>query len=186
MSQDAVAAALGTWFGGTLQTDPDGGQRRYTGGPIDGLNTLYIGMPAHFPQSYFFQGQPSGTKNGAIAVVRMEDPEEERMSYGGVGAWWRVAHPVILHVYHLSRATHAEDARADLRRIQDAIRDQLRMDTTLGGLVFSAGEHDTVAGGATGSGHKWKTTGTATAGGQHETRSDWSLTVVEHVQSGGS
>jgi hypothetical protein len=182
MSQQAVMAALGTWFGGTLQTDPDGGQRRYTGGPISGVGTMYVGFPAKFPGSAFWVGQPPGSLSGAVVVLRAEEPHEERASFGGAGAWWRVAHPIIVHVYHLSKHTHAEDARADLRTMQDAFRARLRTDTTLGKQVFSCGEHDPAPGGATGSGHKWKSTVTASSGGQHETRSDWSLTVVEYTQ----
>lgn len=183
MSQADVMDALGTWFGGTLQTDPDGGARRYAGGPVAGLNMFYTGFPSKFPGSYFFEGQPPGTKAGSIAIIALGEPQEERLSFGGPGAWWRVAHPVVMHIYHKSNAAHAEDALASLRAVQDAIRDRLRADTTLGGRVFSAGEHDAVIGGAIGTGHKWKTTTPASANGTTEVRSDWSLTVVEHIQA---
>ena len=182
MSQASVIDAIGTWFGGTLQTDPDGGKRWYGGGPIPALGAMYVGFPSKFSGSQFTRSLPKGTPSGAIAVIKNEEPHEERVSFGGPGAWWRVAHPITILVYHRSTHTHAEDARADLRALQQAMRDRLRSDTTLGGKVFSAGEHDTVAGGATGSGHRWKTNGTASAGGVHETRSDWSLTVVEYTQ----
>jgi hypothetical protein len=183
MSQESVLNAIGTWFGGTLQTDPDGGQRWYTGGPMPVIGAMYIGFPTKFTGAQFTRSQPKGSPSGAIAVINNEEPHEERVSLGKNG-WYRVAHPITVRVYHRSTHTHAEDARKDLRALQQAMRDRLRSDTTLGGAVFSCGEHDPVPGGATGSGHKFKSTGTASSGGVHETRSDWSLTVVEFVQVG--
>lgn len=182
MSQATVMDALGVWFGGTLQTDPDGGKRWYSRGPIPAIGAMYVGFPSKFTGAQFTRSQAKGSPSGVIAVIKDEEPQEERASFGGPGAWWRVAHPITIHVYHRSTHTHAEDARADLRALQQAMRDRLRTDTTLGGKVFSCGEHDTVPGGATGSGHHWKTTATASSGGVHETRSDWSLTVVEYTQ----
>jgi hypothetical protein len=185
MSQASVMAAIGTTFGGTLQTDPDTGQRRYTGGPITYLGTLYIGYPADFPETAFYEGQDPGARFGAIAIVTLEEPTEQRMSLGPRG-WWRVAHPVTFKLYHKAAGKHAEDARANLRILQQELRDLLRADTTLGGQVFSIGEHDAQPSGATGTGHHFKTGKTATAGGKHETRSDWSLVAVEYVQGGAA
>lgn len=183
MSQESVLAAIGTWFGGTLQTDPDGGKRWYTGGPIAQIGAMYIGFPTRFTGAQFKRNLGAGAQSGAIAVISNQEPHEERVSLGKNG-WWRVAHPITVHVYHRSEHTHAEDALRDLRALQQALRDRLRADTTLGGAVFSCGEHDTVPGGATGSGHKFKSTTPATSGGRTETRSDWSLTVIEFVQGG--
>jgi hypothetical protein len=183
MSQATVMEAIATTFGGTLQTDPDGGQRRYTGGPIPVLGTLYDGFPEHFPASALFAGQDSGARFGALAIVVIEEPQEQRSSIGANG-WWRVAHPVTIYFYHLAKGGHAEDARANIRDLQQSLRNTLRADTTLGSRVFSCGEADPQSTGAMGSGHRFKTGLTASAGGRHETRTTWQLTAVEFVQGG--
>src|SRR5581483_7972637 len=125
MSQESVVAALGEWFGGTLQTDPDGGKRWYTGGPIPRIGAMYIGFPSKFTGAQFIRNQSAGAPSGAIAVINNGEPHEERMSIGKNG-WWRVAHPITIHVYHRSTHAHAEDAQVDLRALQQAMRDRLR------------------------------------------------------------
>jgi hypothetical protein len=92
----------------------------------------------------------------------------------------RITHPVTVHLYHRSTAKHAEDARANLRSVQDRLAERLRQDPTLGGTVFSAGESDTGPGSS--NGHAWRSNVTASSGGRHETRSDWSFAVVEYTQ----
>ena len=185
MSQESVMDALGTTFGGTLQTDPDGEQRRYTGGPIPVLGTIFIGFPEHYTAESFFEGQGKGAKFGAIAVITLEEPSEQRMSIGPDG-WWRVAHPVTMNIYHVGNGKHAEDARKNLRALQTSLRNLLRADTTLGRRVFSCGEADPQSTGAAGGGHHFKTGQTASSGGRHETRTIWELTAVEYAQGGSS
>jgi hypothetical protein len=182
MSQTTVMAALGAWFGGIPAQDPEPGPgvRRYTGGLIPGLGMLYTGFPERFPGSFFTANQGPGAQHGAIGILRLEDPHEVRASLGPHGLR-RVTHPVTFHLYHRSTAKHAEDARGDLRDLQDQLSARLRADPTLGGLVFTAGESDTGPG--AGTGNAWRTNVTASSGGRHETRSDWSFTVVEYLQS---
>jgi hypothetical protein len=180
MSQSTVMSALAGWFGGRPVEEPvpEAGVRRYTGGPIIGLGMLYTGFPERFPGSDFTANQPPGAQHGAIAVVRLEDPHEVRVGLGPQGLR-RVTHPVTMHVYHRSTAKHAEDARAHLRLLQDELAARLRSDATLGGLVFTAGESDTGPG--AGEGHAFRTNVTASSGGRHETRSDWTFTVAEYT-----
>lgn len=185
MSQASVMDALGVTFGGTLQADPDGRQRRYAGGPIPVLGTIYIGFPEHWPATALFAGQDKGAEFGAMAVITLEEPSEQRSSIGPSG-WWRVAHPVIVNIYHRGNGKHAEDARANLRELQTSLRNVLRADTTLGRRVFSCGEADPQSTGAAGSGHRFKTGQTASSGGKHETRTIWQLTAIEYVQGGSS
>jgi hypothetical protein len=180
MSQTTIIAALGAWFGGRPVADPapEPGVRRYTGGPVAGLGMLYTGFPERFPGSDFTANQDAGAQHGAIGILRMEEPHEVRATLGPQGMR-RITHPVTFHLYHRSTSKHAEDARANLRTLQDQLAALLRSDPTLGGAVFTAGESDTGPG--AGSGHTWRTNVTASSGGRHETRSDWSFTVVEYT-----
>lgn len=185
MGQNAAVAALAGFFGGAAITDPapEPGVRRYTGGPIKTLGTVYLGFPSKIPGSDFLIGQGPGAVHGAIAIIRAEEPEEQRLTLGP-HPLVRIAHPVVVHVYHRSTARHSEDARANLRDLQDALAALLRTDTTLDGAVFSAGEADPGSAGRTsGGGRRWHSGMTESAGGRHETRADWELTVVEIVQS---
>jgi hypothetical protein len=184
VSQTTVMAALGTWFGGTPVEDPapEAGVRRYSGGPITGLGMLYAGFPERFPASDFTADQPAGAEHGAIGVLRLEDPHEVRVALGPQGLR-RISHPVTFHLYHRSTAKHAEDARTHLRALQDELAARLRSDPTLGGAVFTAGESDTGPG--SGVGNAFRTNVTASSGGRHETRSDWTFTVVEYTSPEG-
>lgn len=185
MSQNAAMAALATWIGGAPAPDPapEPGVRRYRGGPVPALGTVYTGFPSRLPGSDFLAGQPAGAVHGAVAVIRLEEPDEQRLTLGP-HPLRRIAHPLLVHVYHRSTAKHSEDARAALRDLQDALSARLRSDTTLGGAVFSAGEADPTSGGKTsGNGHRWRVGMTESAGGRHETRSDWELTIIEIVSS---
>ena len=184
MSQTSVMAALGSWFGGSPIDDPapETGVRRYSGGSIAGLGMLYTGFPERFPASDFTANQPAGAQHGAIGVLRLEDPHEVRVSLGPHGLR-RITHPVTFHLYHRSTAKHAEDARGNLRALQDEMAARLRQDPTLGGLVFAAGESD--SGPGAGEGNAFRTNVTASSGGRHETRSDWTFTVVEYTSPEG-
>jgi hypothetical protein len=182
VSQNFALAALAEWIGGAAQNDPqpEPGVRRYVGSPVPTLGTVYTGFPARMPAEAFYAGVPDGSAHGATAVIRAEEPRETRVGVGPHGLR-RILHQLTVHVYHRSEAHHAEDARANLRDVQDQLAALLRTDPTLGGQVFSAGEAG-VSDTANGTGHVWRTGNTASAGGRHETRSDWDLAIVEYVQ----
>ncbi|WP_439947167.1 hypothetical protein [Streptomyces sp. BBFR109] len=136
---------------------------RYFGGPYDEATRTYRGSPLSAAgvgvvrrawatsdvHADYFLGQDAGARTGCQIIVFIPRHHEERIALGGAHSGMKqVTYEVQLLCYLRSRTAFAEDAQDDVYALRDALVEHMRLDRTLGGAVFQAGEH--VAGGLDG------------------------------------
>ena len=115
----------------------------FTPGTVAGLNTVYPSFPKRIPGPAFRDGQPQGTKSGAVGVIFIAGEREERRSVGGAtsGKKW-VHYTVEIQVFSHSIELHSENAMDFFDSVIDNIKAKLRQDRTLNNypVIFEAGE----------------------------------------------
>lgn len=129
---------------------------RYVGGPYDpatrtyrsssvvGVGVVRRAFPKRDDHAEYFWGMEPGARTGCQIVVTIYRQQEFRIALGGEhGGWKQRNFNVELACFIRSRTEHAEDAQDDVYALQDALLEWLRLDRTLGGAVFQAGEHMT-------------------------------------------
>jgi hypothetical protein len=137
MSIQNVLDGICAYFGGIY--DPI--QRLYTTSPVPGVGVVGRSWPKRDDHAEFFNNMPPGTRTGSRITVFIPRQSEFRESFGGEhGGMKRVLYRVQLCCYLRSRTRHAEDAQDDMYALRDALVEHLRLDRTLGGAVFQAGE----------------------------------------------
>lgn len=137
----------------TVQSALDG-ICQYFGGPyvpamysyrtpqIAGLGVVRRGFAKRDDHQDYFLGMAPGTRTGCQMVVTIYHSHEFRVAVGGATNGMKQRNfEVELACYIRSRTPHAEDAQDDVYALQDAIVERIRLDRTLGGAVFQAGEH---------------------------------------------
>ncbi|MFE9448269.1 hypothetical protein [Streptomyces sp. NPDC006739] len=139
----SVATALDgicRYFGGPY--DPD--TRTYRASPVAGVGVVRRAFPKRDDHADYFRGMELGTRTGCQIVATIYRQQEFRIALGGEhGGWKQRNFDVELACFIRSRTSHAEDAQDDVYDLQDALLEWMRLDRTLGGAVFQAGEHMT-------------------------------------------
>lgn len=137
MSVQTVLDGICGYFGGTY--DPI--RRLYVTSPVPGVGVVGRSWPKRDDHAEFFNNMPPGTRTGSRITVYIPKQTEYREAFGGAtGGVKRVLYWVQLCCYLRSRTPHAEDAQDDMYALRDALVAYLRLDRTLGGAVFQAGE----------------------------------------------
>lgn len=135
MVRDAIAG----YFGGPLVP----GEDYYRPSPVARVGTVYRAHPKRMPQTDFDWRSKIGESAGAVLVVQIATQTEKRLALGGARDGWKTVHyEAILHIYHLSKASHAEQAQTDLDLLLDDLMAYFRLDRSLGtgGTILEAGE----------------------------------------------
>jgi hypothetical protein len=129
---------------------------RYFGGPYDEQTRTYRSSPLSShgvgvvrrawakrdDHADYFWGQPPGTRTGCQIVVFIPRHSERRIALGGEhGGMKQVTYEVTVNAFIRSNCPYAEDAQDDVHALRDALIEHMRLDRTLGGAVFQAGEH---------------------------------------------
>jgi hypothetical protein len=148
-SRTIVRTGIATYFGGSYVSN----MRAYQHGSLTsfGLGTVRAGYPKELNMKDAFAGLPAGRMSGALMIVEIGDDQEVRQSDAGApitdgsgnligGGIKRITYPISLDVYHISQELYAEDAQADVDLLIEAIKQQIRVDRTLGGICMDAGE----------------------------------------------
>jgi hypothetical protein len=139
----SVAEALDgmcRYFGG----DYDPQTRTYRSSPLSkfGVGVVRRAWAKRDDHADYFWGQPPGSRTGCQIVVFIPRHTEQRVAVGGEhGGMKRVTYEVTLNCYVRSNSGYAEDAQDDVYTLRDALAEHMRLDRTLGGAVFQAGEH---------------------------------------------
>lgn len=80
---------------------------------------------------------------GAEMIVEIpEDVEARSAKAGATGGEKIIRYSVVLHIFHESKMPHSEDAGNDVNALIEAVKDRIRADRTLGGIVVQAGESE--------------------------------------------
>jgi hypothetical protein len=138
MSTQSVLDGICRYFGGPY--DPV--TRTYRSSPITGVGVVRRAWAKRDDHADFFNGQPAGARTGCQIVVYIPRRSESRITVAGEhGGQKNVVYEVQLACYIRSRASNAEDAQDDVFALQDALVEWMRLDRTLGGACFEAGEH---------------------------------------------
>lgn len=126
------------YFGGAY----DDTSRTYRSSPVPGVGVVRRAFAKRDDHADYFNGQIPGTRTGCQIVVTVYRQQEFRIALGGEhGGQKQRNFDIELACYIRSRAPHAEDAQDDVYALGDALIDWMRLDRTLGGAVFQAGEH---------------------------------------------
>jgi hypothetical protein len=137
----SVTAALDgicRYFGGAY----DAPSRTYRSPQVSGVGVVRRAFAKRDDHADYFHGMSPGTRTGSVMVVTIYRSNEFRVSLGGAhGGMKQRNFEVELACFIRSRTEHAEDAQDDVYALQDAIVEHIRLDRTLGGAVFQAGEH---------------------------------------------
>lgn len=149
---DGIAA----YFGGTYQPN----ERCWQTGPLlqAGLGTVRKGWGKVLNDRDYTIGMPPGRNMGAVMIVDLGQDHEHR-GQGPNGSGSIAGSPVldnqgniiaggmkvidnrcILQIWHLAQKDYAEDAADDIDLLVEAIKNQIRIDRTLGGICTQAGE----------------------------------------------
>lgn len=140
MSAATVLDGICRYFGGPY--DPP--TRTYRASPVAGIGVVRRAFAKRDDHAEFFNGQGAGARTGCSMIVTIYRQQEFRIALGGEhGGWKQRNFDVELACFIRSRTPHAEDAQDDVYDLQDALLEWLRLDRTLGGAVFQAGEHMT-------------------------------------------
>jgi hypothetical protein len=129
-----------TYFGGPY----DPATRTYRSSPLAGagvgvVRRVWAKRDDH--EDYYI-GQPPGSRTGCQIVVFIPRHHEARIALGGAHSGMKqITYEVTLNCYIRSRTPYAEDAQDDVYALRDALVEWMRLDRTLGGAVFQAGEH---------------------------------------------
>jgi hypothetical protein len=138
MSIQTVLDGICRYFGGPY----DEATRTYRSSPIAGVGVVRRAWAKRDDHADYFRGQSPGARTGCQIVVWIPRHWEIREALGGpYSGMKRVGYDVELACYIRSRVPHAEDAQDDVYALRDALVERLRLDRTLGGAVFQAGEH---------------------------------------------
>lgn len=139
----------------SIQTALDG-ICRYFGGPYDeqtrtyrssplsqyGVGTVRRAWAKNDSHPDYFWGQQPGARTGCQIVVFIPRHHEQRIALGGEhNGMKQITYEVTLNCYVRSRTEYAEDAQDDVHALRDGLVEHMRLDRTLGGAVFQAGEH---------------------------------------------
>lgn len=126
------------YFGGPY----DEPTRTYRSSPVAGVGVVRRAWAKRDDHKDYFNGMPPGTRTGSQIVVYIPRRSESRITVGGEhGGMKNVLYEVQLACFIRSRCEYAEDAQDDVFALQDALVDWMRLDRTLGGACFEAGEH---------------------------------------------
>jgi len=136
----------------TIQTALDG-ICRYFGGPYDADTRTYRSSPLptvgvvrrawakRDDHEDYFHGQFAGARTGCQIVVFIPRHQERRVALGGAhNGMKQITYEVQLCCFIRSRTPYAEDAQDDVYALRDSLVELMRLDRTLGGAVFQAGE----------------------------------------------
>lgn len=138
MSASTVLDGICRFFGGPY--DPV--TRTYRGSPVAGVGVARRAFAKRDDHADYFFGMGDGARTGCQIVVTIYRQAEFRIALGGEhGGQKQRNFDVELACYIRSRAQHAEDAQDDVYALGDALIAYMRLDRTLGGAVFQAGEH---------------------------------------------
>lgn len=140
MSAQTVLDGVCRYFGGPY--DPQ--TRTYRSSPLSqtGVGVVRRAWPKRDDHADYFWGQSAGARTGCQIVAWIPRRSEVRFALGGAhGGMKNVRYQVELACYIRSRTEHAEDAQDDVYALQDALVEWMRLDRTLGGACFEAGEY---------------------------------------------
>ncbi|MHB9861977.1 hypothetical protein [Streptomyces sp. YIM S03343] len=118
--------------------------RSYRSSPLTkyGVGVVRRAWPKRDDHADYYWGMPPGTRTGCQVVVFIPRHSEHRVALGGEhGGMKQITYEVTLNCYIRSRCQYAEDAQDDAHALRDALLEHMRLDRTLGGCVFQAGEH---------------------------------------------
>lgn len=138
MSVSSVLDGICQYFGGLY--DPV--TRTYRSSPVAGIGVVRRAFAKRDDHADYFHGMQPGARTGCQMVVTIYRGNEFRIALGGAhGGMKQRNFEVELGCFIRSRTPHAEEAQDDVYDLQDAIVEWIRLDRTLGGAVFQAGEH---------------------------------------------
>jgi hypothetical protein len=138
VSIQAVLDGICTYFGGPYETET----RTYRSSPVPMVGTVRRAWAKDDNHAEYFHGQGDGARTGCQIVVHIPRNNERRIALGGEhNGMKQCTYEVQFLCYIRSRTPYAEDAQDDVYALRDALVEHLRLDRTLGGAVFQAGEH---------------------------------------------
>lgn len=138
MSIQTALDGICRYFGGLY----DDTSHTYRSSPIPGVGVVRRAFAKADDHQDYFTGQPPGARTGCQMIVTIYRSHEFRVALGGATSGTKQRNfDVELGCFIRSRTPHAEDAQDDVYALQDAIVEYIRLDRTLGGAVFQAGEH---------------------------------------------
>lgn len=138
MSIQTALDGICRYFGGPYDT----ATRTYRTSPVAGIGVVRRAFSKNDSHEDYFNGMAAGARSGSQMVVTIYRSNEFRVTLGGEhGGQKQRNFEVELGLFIRSRTPHAEDAQDDVYALQDAIVERIRLDRTLGGAVFQAGEH---------------------------------------------
>jgi hypothetical protein len=147
-TRTTVRQGIAAYFGGTYHA----ANRSWQNGPLlsSGLSTVRAGWGKKLNDNDFTYLQSSGRGMGAYMIVEIGYDKERRRSNAGppvtsggniiAGGIKEIEYRVTLNVFHLAQKGFAEDAQADIDLLIEAVKQQIRVDRTLGGICTQAGE----------------------------------------------
>lgn len=147
-TRTTVRQGIAGYFGGTYNAS----NRSWQNGPLlsAGLSTVRAGWGKKLNDQDFVYLQQSGRGMGAYMIVEFGPDKEVRRAIAGApvvtsgnivaGGIKEIEYNVILNVFHLAQKAFSEDAAADIDLLIEAIKQQIRIDRTLGGICTQAGE----------------------------------------------
>lgn len=137
MSASAALDGICRYFGGPY----DEVTRTYRSSPVPGVGVVRRAFAKSDDHAQYFLGQPPGSRTGCQIVVTIYRKTEFRIALGGEhGGWKQNTFDVELACFIRSESRNAEDAQDDVYALGDSLIEWLRLDRTLGGAVFQAGE----------------------------------------------
>ena len=167
MSVQTALDGICQYFGGPY--DPQ--TRTYRSSPLSqyGVGVVRRAWAKRDDHADYFWGQPTGSRTGVQIVVFIPRRHEFRKALGGEhNGMKQINYEITLNCYIRSRVEYAEDAQDDVQALEDALVEHMRLDRTLGGAVFQAGEF--VDGGANGIDFRY---------GQPETKAELTKSFLE-------
>jgi hypothetical protein len=140
VSVQAVLDGICQYFGGPY--DPQ--TRTYRSSPMVGVGVVRRAWAKRDDHRDYFHGMKPGSRTGCQIVVFIPRHSERRIALGGEhNGMKQITYEVTLNCYLRSNSPFAEDAQDDVYALRDEIVEHMRLDRTLGGAVFQAGEHNT-------------------------------------------
>lgn len=138
MSVSSALDGICRYFGGPF----DQQTRTYRSPQVAGLGVVRRAFAKRDDHADYFNGMPPGARTGSQMVVTIYRSHEFRVALAGATNGMKQRNfEVELSLFIRSRTPHAEEAQDDVYELQDAIVEWIRLDRTLGGAVFQAGEH---------------------------------------------
>lgn len=140
MSVQSVLDGICRYFGGAY----DQPTRTYRSSPLRqyGVGVVRRAWAKRDDHADYYLGMPPGTRTGCQIVVFIPRQSEHRIAVGGEhNGMKQITYEVVLNCFIRSACSYAEDAQDDVHALRDALIAHMRLDRTLGGAVFQAGEH---------------------------------------------